>query len=305
VPLNHSRNTNSLILEGRDLRDGDPLLVEASSVSPGYFHLLGIPLVHGRLFTDQDNENAPQVAIVNEAFARTWWPNDNPVGKRVNLSGLRAATSWTTVVGVIADARTESLEEADVPQIYKCLFQLTDDELALFVRGRLDPARISDEARAAVQSINPELPVFGAATLSDVVSGSLSQRRFSMEMVLLFALTALLLAGLGIYGTISYLVSERTHEIGIRLALGATRGTILQMILRQGLELAIAGAALGLVGALIVSHLMAGLLYGVSPTDPLTFIGVTLVLTAAALAASYIPAMRAMRVDLLVALRYE
>jgi ABC-type antimicrobial peptide transport system permease subunit len=156
-----------------------------------------------------------------------------------------------------------------------------------------------------VQSINPELPVFGAMTLPGVVSGSLSQRRFSMEMVLLFALTALLLAALGIYGTISYLVNERTHEIGIRLALGATRTKILGMILRQGLELAIAGAAVGLVGALIVSHLMAGLLYGVSPTDPLTFIGVTLVLTAAALAASYIPAMRAMRVDPLTALRYE
>jgi ABC-type antimicrobial peptide transport system permease subunit len=124
-------------------------------------------------------------------------------------------------------------------------------------------------------------------------------------MVLLFALTALLLAALGIYGTISYLVNERTHEIGIRLALGASRGTILQMILRQGLELAITGAALGLVGGLIVSHLMAGLLYGVSPTDPLTFVGVTLVLTAVALAASYIPAMRATRVDPLVALRYE
>ena len=126
-----------------------------------------------------------------------------------------------------------------------------------------------------------------------------------MEMVLLFALTALLLAGLGIYGTISYLVSERTHEIGIRLALGAKRGEIMRMILRQGLALAVAGAALGLVGALIVSHLMTGLLYGVSPTDPLTFIGVTLVLTAVALAASYIPAMRAMRVDPLMALRYE
>jgi predicted permease len=305
VPLNHSRNLNRVTFEGRDLRGIDPPFVEASTVSPGYFHLLGIPLVHGRLFTDQDNENAPQVAIVNEAFARTWWPNDNPVGKRVKLSGLNIATSWTTVVGVIADARTESLEQADVPQIYKCLFQITDDELELFLRGRLDPARIPDEARVAVQSINPQLPVFGAVTLPGVVSGSLSQRRFSMEVVLLFALTALLLAALGIYGTISYLVNERTHEIGIRLALGATRGTILQMILRQGLELAITGAALGLVGALIVSHLMAGLLYGVSPTDPLTFIGVTLVLTAAALAASYIPAMRAMRVDPLMALRYE
>jgi len=157
--------------------------------------------------------------------------------------------------------------------------------------------------RHVVQSINPELPVFGAVTLTQVVSGSLTQRRFSMEMVLLFAFTALLLAGMGVYGTISYLVSERTHEIGIRLALGANRGKILQMILRQGLYLAMAGAALGLVGALIVSHLMAGLLYGVSPNDPLTFASVTMVLTLVALAACYIPARRATRVDPMVALR--
>jgi putative ABC transport system permease protein len=209
------------------------------------------------------------------------------------------------VVGVIADARTESLEEADVPQIYKCLFQRTDRDLALFLRGRLDPAAIPEEVRQQVQSVNPELPVFGAMTLPGIVSGSLSQRRFSMEVVLLFALTALLLAALGIYGTISYLVNERTHEIGIRLALGATRTKILEMILRQGLELAIAGAAVGLVGALIVSHLMAGLLYGVMPTDPLTFVGVTFVLTGVALAACCIPALRAMRVNPLVAMRYE
>jgi ABC-type antimicrobial peptide transport system permease subunit len=140
-------------------------------------------------------------------------------------------------------------------------------------------------------------------TLSEVVSGSLSQRRFSMEMVLLFGLTALLLAGLGIYGTISYVVNERTHEIGIRVALGAERGEILRMILRQGLELAIVGAAAGLVGALIVAHLMAGLLYGVTPTDPLTFTGVAVVLTCVALAACYIPARRATKVDPMLALR--
>jgi ABC-type antimicrobial peptide transport system permease subunit len=209
------------------------------------------------------------------------------------------------VVGVIADARTESLEEADVPQIYECLFQGTDDELVRFLRGRLDPAAIPEEVRLQVQSINPELPVFGAMTLPGVVSGSLSQRRFSMEVVLLFALTALLLAALGIYGTISYLVNERTHEIGIRLALGATRTKILGMILRQGLELAIAGAAVGLVGALIVSHLMAGLLYSVRPTDPVTFVGVAILLIGIALLACYLPARRAMRVDPMIALRDE
>jgi predicted permease len=308
-PLNHNRRPVPLILEGRDIRGNQPPLVESSSATPEYFHLLGIPLLRGRLFSDQDNENAPLVAVINQAFARTYWPNGDPLGKRLKVG--RRGASWTTVVGVIADARTESLDENSVPKIYKCLFQQSDQdtnshkELVIFLRGRLDPARIPDEARVAVQSVDAELPVFGAATLTDVVSGSLSQRRFSMEMVLLFALTALLLAGLGIYGTISYLVSERTHEIGIRLALGAKRGEIMRMILRQGLALAVSGAALGLVGALIVSHLMTGLLYGVSPTDPLTFIGVTLVLTAVAFAASYIPAMRAMRVDPLVALRYE
>ena len=156
-----------------------------------------------------------------------------------------------------------------------------------------------------VQSIDPELPVFGAQMLPDVVSGSLAQRRFSMEMVLLFALTALLLAGIGIYGTISYVVGERTRDIGVRIALGAQRSSILQMVLRQGLELAVAGATLGLLGSLVVSHLMARLLYGVSPNDPVTFAGVTLVLTAVALAACYIPARRAMRVDPIVALRNE
>jgi putative ABC transport system permease protein len=303
VPLNHLRNLVPLNVEGRDVRGSEPPLVEASSVSPDYFHLLGLPLLHGRLFNDLDNENAPLAVVVNEAFARTYWPKDSPLGKRVKMG--RSATAWSTVVGVIADARTETLEQASVPQIYRSLYQRRDKELAVFLRGQLNPAAIPEEVRAQVQSINPELPVFGAATLTQVVSESLSQRRFSMEMVLLFALAALLLAALGIYGTISYLVSERTHEIGIRLALGAKKEKILQMILRQGLELAIAGAALGLVGALIVSHLMAGLLYGVSPTDPLTFAGVTLVLTVVALAACYIPAKRAMRVDPLVALRYE
>lgn len=301
IPLNHNRNPIPVIVEGRDLRGNQPPLVEGSTVTPQYFRLLGMPLLQGRLFSDQDNEDAPLVAVVNEAFARTYWPGGNPVGRRVNVT--RTKPAWITVVGVIADARTESLEEASVPQIYRCLYQRMEKELAIYLRGQLDPAAIPEQVREQVQSVNAELPVFGAEALPQVVSGSLSQRRFSMEMVLLFALTALLLAGLGIYGTISYLVSERTHEIGIRLALGAKRGTILQMVLRQGLELAIAGTAVGLVGALIVSHLMAGLLYGVSPTDPLTFVGVTLVLTAVALAACYIPARRATRVDPMFALR--
>jgi predicted permease len=303
IPLNHDRNLTPLILEGRESLSRQPPLVERSDVSPEYFHLLGIPLLRGRLFSDYDNEQAPPVAVINQAMARTYWPYADPLGKR--LKARVANDAWITVVGVIADARTESLADASVPQIYLSLYQTTAKELAIFLRGQLNPGAIPAQVREQVQSVDPELPVFGAQTLDDVLSASLSERRFSMEMVALFAVTALLLAGLGIYGTISFLVTERTHEIGIRLALGAQRKKILKMVLRQGLGLAISGAAVGLVAALIVSHLMAGLLYGVRPTDPLTFLGVSLVLTAVALAACYIPAMRAMHVDPLVALRYE
>jgi putative ABC transport system permease protein len=206
---------------------------------------------------------------------------------------------------VVANARTESVAEDAVPQIYLDLYQTGAKRLTIFLRGHLDAAAIPDQVRKQVQSVDPTLPVFGAQTLNQTVSASLAERRFSMEMVGLFALTALLLASLGIYGVISYIVSERTHEFGIRLALGAGRRSILQMVVRQGLGLALAGTVVGLLGTVIVSHLMTGLLYGVTPTDPLTFASIALALIGVALLACYIPARRAVSVDPLVALRYE
>jgi predicted permease len=310
IPLDESLRDLKLISEGQflftlegDIQKGEPAVAERSSVTPDYFHLLGIPLLRGRLFNDSDGDKALRVAVINEAFARTYWPSQNPLGKRFKRS--RADSPWITVVGVIADARTESLAQAGVPKIYLDLYQTGGKRLGIFLRGNLDSAAIPAEVREQVQSVDPTLPVSGGQTLNETVSASLSERRFSMVIVALFALTALLLAGLGIYGVISYMVSERTHEIGIRRALGAQSPNILRMVLRQGLGLAIAGAAVGMVGALIVSHLMAGLLYGVRPTDPLTFAGVALLLIGVALLACYIPARRAIRVDPLVALRYE
>ena len=185
-----------------------------------------------------------------------------------------AKPAWTTIIGVIADARTESLADAAIPQIYRSVYQRPAKDLAIFLRGQLDPGAISAQVREQVQAVDATLPVFHAETLDEVLSTSLSVRRFSMEMVAFFAATALLLAGLGIYGTISYVVNEQRREIAIRLALGAQRGTILKMVLRRGLGLAAAGAGLGVAGALIVSHLMAGLLFGVSPNDLTTFAGV-------------------------------
>ncbi|MGA8221021.1 MAG: ABC transporter permease [Candidatus Acidiferrales bacterium] len=310
IPLGHDRgnlNRYPLIFEGRETSVSRAPLANASMVTPGYFHLLGATLLRGRLLSEFDNENAPAVAVINEGFAQTYWPNENPVGKRIQLPtpGDRTSLTWTTVVGVIGDIRSESLADASVPQMYLSLYQRPVKDLAVFLRGQLDTAAIPVEVREQVQAVNPELPVFGAQTLDDALSASLSVRRFSMEMVAGFALTALLLAGLGIYGVISYVVNARTHEIGIRIALGAQTRDILQMVIFQGLRLAIAGAAVGLVGALIVAHLMAGLLYGVRPTDPVTFVGVALLLLGVALLACYIPARRAIRVDPLVALRYE
>jgi predicted permease len=311
IPLEHDGNRSQLIVEGHQAPGKQPPLVERSEVTPEYFHLLEIPLLRGRLFNDGDNEKAPLVAVVNQAMARTYWRGEDAIGKRLMLGsgrpgvGLDAGKTWITIVGVVADARTESLADAGIPQIYLSMYQNTPKELAVFLRGDLDAGVIPEQVQATVQSVDPELPVYGTKTLGEAVSASLEQRRFSMDIVAAFAITALLLAALGIYGVISYIVSERTRDIGIRLALGAERGRILAMILRQGLGLAMAGAALGLAGSVIVSHLMAGLLYGVTPADPLTFAGVTLVLTGVALAACYVPARRAMQVDPMIALRYE
>jgi len=297
-----------LILEDREKTAGGQFpLVDTSVVTPEYFHLLGMTLLRGRVFNDLDNEKAPEVAVINEATAQTYWPDEDPLGKHLKLSP--SSSSWVTVIGVIADTRAESLENAGVPEIYTSLYQKASrgltHHLAIFLRGRLDAAAIPDQVREQVQSVDPTLPVFGAEMLNDTVSASLVQRRFLMEIVALFALTALLLAGLGIYGVISYIVSERTHEIGIRLALGAGRIDVLRLVMRQGLGLAVTGAVVGLVGALIVSHLIRGLLYGVRPTDPPIFAGVAFLLMGVALVACYVPARRAMRVDPLTALRYD
>jgi predicted permease len=308
LPLGHSHPSQlPLIREGLNTDygtlDNEAPQIDGPIVSPEYFPLLGMPLLRGRLFSDHDLEDTPQVAVINQAAARTYWPNQDPLGKRVRLrldsrEPLSSAKpGWTTIVGVIADARTESLADSAVPQIYRSVYQRPAKDLAIFLRGQLDSIAVSAQMREQIQSIDPELPVFHAQTLGEVLSTSLSVRRFSMEMVAFFAATALLLAGLGIYGTISYVVNEQRREIAIRLALGAQRGNILTMVLRRGLGLAAAGAGLGVAGALIVSHLIAGLLYGVSPNDLLTFASVTFVLTIVALAASYIPALRAMRLD--------
>lgn len=303
VPLDHPEQDQTTLrvrFEGDASHGDQPLFVTGSEVTPGYFHLLGMTLRHGRLFDDFDDEKNPYVAVVNESMARTYWPNEDPIGKRLKLS---RATNWTTVVGVVADARTESLASASAPHLYVSLYQRQGKHLALFLRGRFETGAIARRVRGVIESVNPALPVFGVQTLRETVDDWLAVRRFSMQLIAAFALTALLLATLGIYGVISYMVSERRHEIGVRIALGAQRGDVIGLVMGEGMRLAIVGAAIGLIGTLIVSHAMARLLFGVSPTDPWTFAVAAAVLTTVAAAGCYLPARRAIRVDPIGALR--
>ena len=309
LPLDESQRELNIIaegqfffsIEGRDAQSDHPLFAEYSRVTPEYFQLLGIPLLRGRVFTDSDDDKAPQVAVVNEAFAQRYFPNQNPIGQ--SFKSTKPTSPWMKIVGVIANARTESLAQANVPMIYQDLYQTVAKHLTIFLRGRIDTSTILERLREQIESVDPTLPVFGAQTLQQTVSASLTERKFSMQMVALFALIALLLAALGIYGVISCIVSERTHEFGLRLALGADRENILHLVLREGLMLALTGTAIGVAGGLLVSQTMAGVLYGVKASDPMTFAAAALCLLAIAVIACLVPAWRATRVDPMLALR--
>ncbi|HYM21962.1 MAG TPA: ADOP family duplicated permease, partial [Vicinamibacterales bacterium] len=308
IPLNQNRVPEGLFFftleNGGDGAKANT--VQQSTVTPEYFHLLGIPALRGRTFTELDAASggeSPRVAVVNDAFARAYWPGEDAVGRR--FRNTRPGSPWITVVGVIGGTRTQSLAAFDAPQVYFDVYQDPSHHLAIFLRGHIDRASIGEAMRREIQALDDRLPVFDAQPLGDTVSASVAERRFSRARVGLFALTALMLAALGIYGVIAYTVSERAREIGIRIALGADARTILQMIFGQGAALTAAGAAAGLACAFVVSHLMTGVLYGVTPTDPPTFAGVAAVLVAVALLACYFPARRAIRVDPLTALRQE
>jgi putative ABC transport system permease protein len=308
IPLGHTRtnlNFIAFVPQSHEMPKDQAPLVNTSTVTPEYFQLMEVPLLRGRSFSELDDDKAPPVVMINETMARTYWPNANPIGDRLKLpiSGNPSSFVWNTIIGIVADVRTESLAEPTAPECFLSAYQRRPRDVAIFVRGHLEAASMPAKVREQVQSINPELPVFGGETLTEAVSNSLAERRFSIQIVALFAATALLLAGIGIYGVISYIVNERRHEIGIRLALGAEGKNILRMILQQGLRLALAGAAIGIVGALLASRLIAHLLYSVAPTDPLTFAAVVLVFIGVALLACYLPALRATRVDPMVALR--
>jgi putative ABC transport system permease protein len=279
-------------------------LVEWCTVMPDYFKTLRIPLLKGRDFSAHDNADAPEVAIINETMASRFWPNQDPLGK--HFAHDYDHPKWITVVGVVGDVREYGLDQDHpAPEAYFSEYQGFNSGMNLVVRTSTPPLSELSAVNAAIHEIDSQLPVYQPRELSDVVFESSSQQRFVALLLGLFAGLALLLAAVGIYGVIAHSVAQRTHELGIRLALGARGKDVLGMVLREGLRIALAGVAAGLAGAWGLSRFIASLLYGVQPTDPATFALASLVLVSVALAACYLPARRATKVDPMVALHYE
>jgi putative ABC transport system permease protein len=276
--------------------------------TPGYFHTLGIPLDRGRDFTPQDDADHAGVVIINEAAKRQYWPDEDPIGQRVHI-GVNMSDGKNIdereIVGIVGDVRSGGLDTAATAEMFVPHAQMPVDTLAVVIRTKGDPESAAPLAIEAVHRLDPDLPVSNVRTMEEVVGTSVAARRFEMALLALFAGLALTLAFIGIYGVLSYAVTQRTQEIGVRMAIGADRGTVLGMVVRDGLRLTAVGIGAGLIGALLLTRVLTSFLYGVSPADPLTLAAAALLLTAAALAASYLPARRAASVEPVVALRNE
>ena len=273
-------------------------------VTPGYFQTMGMTLIQGRLFEDSDNAEAPLVAIVDETFARRFWVEESPLGKRITFGG-GATPQWRTIVGVAKHINHNGPNLSGREQMYVPLAQAPRSGMYMVIHTAGDPTTILSSVREQIRSLDSELPVFDIQTMEERLAGSVAQERFNMLLLGIFAAVALVLASLGIYGVMAYNVSQRTHEIGIRMAMGAQNNDVIKMVVGQAMILIGIGSAVGLALAFAFTRIMASLLFGVTATDPMTFTMVPIILAAVALLACYIPARRATRIDPMIALRYE
>ena len=314
VPMSGSGRTTSILIEGQEAREdnfrseGSGTQESANSatsnvVGPKYFQTMGISLVRGRDFGPQDKEGAPLVIVVTEAFARRYFEDQDPLGRRVSFRGAQGP--WSQIVGVVRDGKYRTLGESARATVYQPLAQNHETGMALHVRAKGKPASLAESVRREVQSLEPNLAVTNIESMSDVLSASLFAARMGAVLLGIFGVLALLLAAVGLYGVMSYSVARRTREIGIRMALGAGTGSVLRLVLKEGMMLVGGGLAAGLIVAAGMTRLLASFLYGVSPLDAITFVAIPITLALVALLANYLPARRATKVDPIEALRYQ
>jgi putative ABC transport system permease protein len=294
-----------VFVEGKSMPGTPTADVEYRVATGNYFAAMGIPLRAGRLFDDHDDANAASVLLINETMARKFWRGENPIGKRVKLGAVPERLPWITVIGVVGDIRHVGLDTEPRSEIYRPYAVNPLGAPALVIRTRVDPGPMASSLSAAVRSVNAEVPAYDVFLMEALVDRSTRERRFVMLLLSGYAFAALLLAGVGIYGTVSQSVVQRTQEIGLRMALGASPRTVLRMVFRAGLRLLAVGIGLGSMAALGLTWLMRSMLFEVRPLDPLAFAAAAAVLAAFAMLACYLPARRATRVDPLIALRHD
>ena len=301
---------NGLQISDNFLAEGQPAVDDSKAplgsilpTTPGYFRALGVPVTKGRDFTERDTADSPRVVIISETLARKFFPNQNPIGKRLKQGGTdRPGNPWMEIVGVVGDVKYEGLETPTAPAYYLPFKQSPMRSMYLVLNTTLPSGPIANSVRAEVRKIDPEIPVAKVSTIEQLVDESIAQPKFRTFLLGVFSAVAMMLAAIGIYGVVAYSVSQRTREIGIRMALGAQRRDVLKLVVRQGLVLTLVGIALGVIGALALTRIISNLLFGVSATDPATFIGVSLFLVLVSLLACYWPARRASKINPVTAL---
>jgi predicted permease len=305
LPYSSHSSGSDFTIEGRTFERGDQPSCQLQSVSNGYFQTLGVPLRSGRLLGESDGAETLRTAVIGERMASKWWPHESPIGKRIKLGGTDSKQPWITIVGVAGDVTHEVYQRVPRPVLYVPLTQTAKRWMDIGVRTAGDPLRLAPAVTAAIRSVDPEMPITGMATMETWMHEQSVGLNYMAVLMGVFGVLALVLSSVGVYGVMAYVVSEQTQEIGIRMALGAARGSVLGMVFRRGMATTLTGLAVGIAAAHALAPMIASLVYGVSAKDPATFIGIPLALMAAAALAIYVPARRAMRIDPIVALRCD
>src|SRR5580692_212201 len=304
LPMNSGRNYSQFSIQGRATESERGPIADIAVVDSNYFRTMEVPLITGRDFASSDTYKTQPVAVIDQTLARQYWPGKDPLGQQLKF-GFGRGVQGVTIVGVVGDIKSDGFEAPSVPHIYVALGQFAPVNAVVFLRSRGDLEQLGEGVRREVESVNPNVPVHSISSMDQIIARSLADRRFALELLGTFAAAALLLAAVGIYGVMSYSFSQRTHEVGIRIALGAQRMDILRMALGEGMRVVVIGLALGLLGAAAMTRFFQSMLFNVVPTDPVTFLSVSAILAGVAFFACYVPAKRATRVDPLVALREE